>query len=420
MEFKKHNFNKTKKPIVKKKNVKKEKDESVKLTKEQKFNEFKARGLTILQGKKKKFLSLRNIIVIVVLVLVISFALIALSAPTGIVEYISTKTALMKSGEAFPVTYDFSPAKAINYNSDSVLVATETELKCYNNSGNLIYSRIHGFEKPVIKTSKIRNLIYGLNESFYRIETPRKEVINKKTANNQPVIAGDIADCGVYVLATESDDDIVLVTVYDKNGSEIYKYHSSNNYVTGVTLSENGKKVCIATVTTSKAVFESKVLVFDLKRSEPIYEKKFKDEIIFAVEYSNSSDICVITDKNYRNIDDDEITEEYSYKHKFLNKFEISEDNILLYITADSNSSNGSVVLLSPDGDEEAVFQTEGTFSDISVYDDRIFALGEKVFEYNTEGKKVKTTKIKSGAVAIQAMKKGCAVLYSTGVDLVQ
>ena len=415
MEFKKINSKKRKK-----KNTKPVKNDSVKLTKEQKINEFKARGLTILQGKKKKYLNLRNIIVAVLLILVIIFCIMALSAPTGIVEYIGSKTALMKSGESFPITYDFSAGRAIEYNFDSVLVATETELKCFNNSGNLIYSRIHGFEKPVIKTSEIRTLIYGLNESFYRIETPREEVIYKKTENNQPVIAGDISDSGVYALATESDEDIALVTVFNKDGSEIYKYHSSNNYITGVSVSENGKKVCVATITTSKAVFESKILVFDLKESEPIYEKKFKDEIIYAVEYSNSSDICVITDKNYRNIDDDEITEEYSYQHKFLNKFEISEDNILLYITADSNSSNGNVVLLSPDGDEEATFKTEGTFSDISVYNDRVFALGEKIIEYNTEGKKVSTTKIKSGAVAIQATKKGCAVLYSSGVNLVK
>ncbi len=420
MEFKKSSSKKRKKLNINKKSLKLKKTDDVKLSKEQKKNEFKLRGLSVLQGKKKKYLNVRNVVVGVTGVLIIIFVILAMSAPTGIFEYIGAKTALMKSGESFPVTYDFSAGKAIEYGGDSVLVATETELKCYNNSGNLIYSRIHGFEKPVIKTSKIRTLIYGLNESFYRIETPREEVIYKKTENNQPVIAGDISDSGVYALVTESDDDIALVTVYNKDGSEIYKYHSSNNYITGVTVSENGKKVCIATITTSKAVFQSKILIFNLKSNEPIYEKKFKDEIIYSVEYSNSSDICVITDKTYRNIDDDEITEKYSYKHKFLNKFEISDDNILLYITADSNSLNGTVVVLSPDGEEESKFQIEGTFSDISIYNGRIFALSEKVFEYNLDGKKEKTTQIKSGAVAIQAMKKGCTVLYSSGVDLIK
>ena len=76
--------------------------------------------------------------------------------------------------------------------------------------------------------------------------------------------------------------------------------------------------------------------------------------------------------------------------------------------------------MLSPDGEEESKFQIEGTFSDISIYNGRIFALSEKVFEYNLDGKKEKTTQIKSGAVAIQAMKKGCTVLYSSGVDLIK
>lgn len=423
MEFKKVPPSRRKKPDKKRplnRKVNKTGEVRVNLTKTQKANDFKSKGLTLIKGKKKKYLNLKFVFTAVIGLLLIVFLVVLLSAPTGIVEFVETKVALSKSGNTFPIQYDFSTPKGIDYKNGTFLVATETELKCFNKSGNEIYSRIHGFEKPIIKSSAIRTLVYGLNESFYRIETPYEEVIYKKTESNHPIIAGDISDSGVYALVTESNEDIALVTVYNKDGSEIYKYHSSNNYATGVTVSADGKRVCIATLTTYEAEFVSKIIVLSLDSEKPLLEKELKGEVVYSVEYTDSSDICIITDKNYINIDDDEITSTYSYNNEFLNKFEISSDYVLLYITADSNSSEGTVAVFSETGDKEAEFVVDGVLSDISICKNKIFALNEKITEYNLDGEAVKSTEIRSGAVRIKAIPKGCAVLYSSGVDLVE
>lgn len=423
MEFKKVPSSQRKKPNKKRpydKRINRNGDLNIKLTKSQKANEFKSKGLTLIKGKKNNFLKLRYILSAIAGILVIVFLIFVLSAPTGIVEYIETKVALSKSGNTFPVKYDFSTPKGINYSNGSLYIATETELKCFNKSGNEIYSRIHGFEKPIIKTSAIRTLIYGLNESFYRIGTPYEEIIYKKTDDNQPIISGDISDSGVYALVTESNEDIALVTVYNKNGSAIYKYHSSNNYITGVTVSSDGKRICIATLTTYEAEFVSKIIVLSLKSEEPIFEKQLDGEVVYSIEYTDSSNICVITDKNYINVDDDEISSTYSYNNEFLNKFEISDKYSLLYITADSNSSNGTIAVFSKSGDLKAEFAVDGVFSDVSICKKRIYALSEKITEYNFDGEIVNSAEIVSGAVRIKAIPKGCAVLYSSGIELVE
>ena len=400
-----------------------EKTYKPKTTLNQRVNAFKQRGLTLLKGKNgdgKKINRFKLLSCVVAVVIISAVILIFASAPTGIVEYISTKVALSKSGESFPVSYDFSTGGDITYSNGSVLVTTQNELKCYNRTGNLIYTRNHGLAKPVIKTSKIRTLVYAVNDSQYRIETAEKEVFSKKTENNSAIISADISDCGVYAIVTESDENIALVTVYDKDGNEIFKYHSANNYVTGVTVSENGKKICVVLLSTNQAEFISKLIVFNLNDTNPIYETELKSEVVYTAEYSNSNDICVITDKRYFNLKNDEINETLSYNPEFLNKFEISEEYILLFNTADSNSQAGTVYVLSKTGDIKAQFSIEGSISDISASDGHVYTLGEKLNEYNFDGEIISSSENNNGAVKIAACPSGVTVLYSSGVDFIK
>lgn len=385
-------------------------------------NDFKASGLTLLKGKKdekKLKINLKWIISVVVAIVIILSIVIVCNSPTGVVEFISSKIALSKSGGSFPVEDDFSSGRKIYYSNGSLLVITETDLKCYNKTGNAIYTRPHGFSEPVIKTSKIRTLIYGLNDSHYRVETPEEEIISKKTENNMAIVSGDIADNGDYILATEASEDIALVTAFSKDGAETFKYHSVNNYITNVSISEDGNRICIVSLSTKKAEFISKIMVFNIDETKPFYTKELNGEVVYCVEFADKKNLSVLTDKQYMNIDD-EVTNSFKYNPEFLNKFEISDKYIVLYNTADSNSSKGNIYVLSKAGDRKAKFTVDGNISDVSVYKNSIFTLGEKVNEYDFDGKKTKSSKINNGAINISAMPGGLAVLYSSGIDYIK
>lgn len=398
-------------------------DLSFKKSLNQRINEFKASGLTLLRGEKDKNIikiNLKLVVSVVAILVVFVIILICANAPVGLIEYIDSKSALSKRGESFPVTYDFNTGGDVTYSNGSVLVTTGTELKCYNRAGNLIYSRIHGFAEPIVKTSKVRTLIYGVNDSGYKIENAKKEVFSKKTKNSAAIICADVSDCGVYAIATEGIEDVALVTVYDKNGDEIYKYHSANNYISGVSVSEDGDKLCVVSLTTKQAEFLSKISVYDLDDTEIVSELELKNEVVYSVEYSNSRDVCVITDKQYFNLRNGKISKNFLYNPEFLNKFEISDDYILLYNTADANSQKGNVYVLSKTGRVKAEFEIEGNIADVSACDGKVYTLDEKVNEYNFSGKLVKSTDIDNGATKVSASENGVMVLYSSGVDFIK
>ena len=389
----------------------------------QRIDEFKASGLTLLKGQKdeKGFkINSKFVVCIISALLVIIFVLLCVNTPTGFVEYIETSSALSKKGDSFPVSYDFNTGGDVTYSNGSALITTGTELKCYNRAGNLIYSRIHGFAEPIVKTSKVRTLIYGVNDSGYKIQNAKKEVFSKKTKNSAAIICADISDCGVYAIVTEGTEDVALVTVYDKNGDEIYKYHSANNYISGATISEDGDKLCIVSLSTKQAEFVSKISIYDLDSTDIVSEIELKNEVVYAAEYSNSQDVCVVTNKQYFNLRNDKMSKNLLYNPEFLNKFEISDDYILIYNTADANSQQGNVYVLSKTGSVKAEFEIEGNVADVSACKGKVYALSEKVNEYNFKGKLVKSTDINNGATKVSACENGVMVLYSSGIDFIK
>ena len=67
-----------------------------------------------------------------------------------------------------------------------------------------------GFTNPVVKTSKIRTLTYGINATRYIIHTPQEEVINKSTSGR----AFSNSSCGVNAIIVLNGSIEQLITLF--------------------------------------------------------------------------------------------------------------------------------------------------------------------------------------------------------------
>ena len=414
------NIKDTKKPRAKRK-TSKQTSAHTKLSLE-KFQEFRVKGLTLLKGKAgdKKTMMVRYASIAVAVLIIIGIVTAFALSPTGIVENIKYKYTLSKTGSGFPIESEIGTAKSLDYSNGCLLVTNESEIRCFNNNGAQIYSRIHGFTNPVVKTSKIRTLTYGINATRYIIHTPQEEVINKSTSDGYGIITADISNSGVYAIATTGSQEVSLVTVYDKDAKEIYKFHSSNNHVLNVSVSENGKRMCVVTVTTRQAHIVSKISIFDFDSVEPIFEQELNDEVVYVAEYMSSNALSIVTNKSYICIKGKKIHNKIDYEANSLNKYEINHDSIVLYNKPDDNSLSGTVRVLNANGKNKAEFEIQGNISDISCYKNKVYTLDENVCCYNFSGEKLEKIEINNGASDIQAFPRGVAVLYSSGIDLVK
>lgn len=399
---------------MKRKTVKKRGKKKAKPLITQTNSEAKKLGLEVIQGGKSKKSTIIKGFFYFILLFVLLFAVILNSvAPTGIVEWINVKRAVSQSGDGFPISFSDSSASKLHYDNNQLYILTESVLLGYNNKGNRIYSRLHGFANPVIKSSAIRTLIFDRAGNQYRIENADDTVIMKSLDNK--IINGYICDNGYYAIATESDSDVAVVTVYNKNHKPVYKYYSANNYVSSVALSANGKFLSVITINTKNTKFVSKVEIYDINKTDAIFAKELDDEFIYTADFVTQKSVALVTDKRWLCVSASGKINELKFGTETLVKYEIAPNKkTLICLSSDTNANSSSVKIVNADGSIYGSFNVDTDISGISMYNSRVYIMSSKLFTYTNNGKLLKSDEIDTGAVDVKAMKNQAVILYST------
>ena len=115
-----------------------------------------------LERKRKLRISFSAVAIVSVIALILHLIL-----PVGIFENIQNLTAIIGSG-SYPA--EISGTEVLNTVSrgNYYYVLTDTRLNAYSGGGKEIFSYSHGFENPVLKTSKTRAMVFsqGGNDAY--------------------------------------------------------------------------------------------------------------------------------------------------------------------------------------------------------------------------------------------------------------
>jgi len=185
--------------------------------------------LKVVKGRKLEQMRKMRISAAFFAVVIAIIVIFELSLPIGIGDSLENFFACMGSGE-FPLEIagtDLVDAKTSN---SYVYSLSNTTLGAYNSSGKEIFSYSHGFEKPIIKKSSTRVIVFeqgGKNAAIFNLSEQKSKI---KTENE--IITANISRCGVYAIATHSESYASTVSVYDTNDKLIYEWYSSENIVT--------------------------------------------------------------------------------------------------------------------------------------------------------------------------------------------
>lgn len=367
-------------------------------------------------GKSPKKMMKKRIIVGICAVLVIVAALFSFTRPTGIGEWIKVKTSSAAAGDGFPVSFSDSAASGIYREGNSLLTLGSTEIRCYNSNGGLIFSRLHGFTTPILRLSKMRFLTFDRGGNQYRIDTCAENVSTAKC--DERIIDADIADNGNYVIATLSNSEKSLVTVYDKSGNEKYKFHSADDYVSSVAISKNGKTVAINKISAKNGVISSEISLYSINSTEAKLKKSYENETVYLMSFCDNKTVRVISNKaiKFMNVGGD--VKEKSYDGKTLVKYEfLKNGNTLLALAGASNSAQNTIVILSKSADVVTSFEINNTVNAISADNNTVYVLSNMLYSYSYTGEQTNTWDIQAGAVGLKTEFGAPFVLYSTSIE---
>jgi dipeptidyl aminopeptidase/acylaminoacyl peptidase len=230
---------------------------------------------------------------------------------------------------------------------------------------------------------------------FYPSE--KKAILkNKKDEKNITtsyyILNGTVNKNGYYAFVTEEKGFKSQVIVYDNKGNELYKWHSADDYITDVSISDDNTKMVVTAFTNDENKIKSSVMVFSFTDNKPVAKIEEKDNLIISAAFSGKNKINIVGDKKcgVYNLDLVNLWED-TYDTKQLFTYDISSDNIIIaYADTSSATDKVSVKIYSQGGKKKGEYIHDGEITGIDVSDGGILAYSKRQMYVLSESGRVK------------------------------
>lgn len=285
-----------------------------------------------------------------------------------------------------------------------VFYVSDTSFESLSSSGNEIGYSQHSFAKPVLCAAGDNVLIYNLGGNGY--VTGTKEELNETKDTEKYIITADINSKGYYAVVTEADGYFSRLFVYNKDKENIYTYSFSEYYITSIALNDSGTGCVVCGVTGDNGSLLGAVYVLDFTSEEPVATYPLDENIIYGVEYLNSSIVCMVGNSSSYMLDIGRAKlSQIEYKQMELTAFDIDPDtdSLVLSLSRSGDGRKCSIEYINRDGEVIGVNDTDCEITSISLYKNRIAALDNTTcYLFDTSGSELSQADAGIGAKAIR------------------
>ncbi len=344
----------------------------------------KSGGIKVVKGKKLERQRRFRIVATASAVLVAAVIVLSILLPVGLIENITNLTALGGMG-SYP--YEIYGTQILNTVSrgNYYYVLTDTNLVASTNGGNIIYTRAHGFSKPVISVSETRALIFDQGGTDVNVYNLSKQVCD--VTLDGAVITASVSRSGAFAVAYESDSYAASVAVFDKRGQKLYEWNSAKELVNCVELSPSGKRLAVSTIGVSGGKYTARVMVFTYDSADPVFTKEFSDDTVLALDSLSSRGFSVVTAREYSFVSwkKNEATDIQSELEPAM--YRSSKGGALIVYNRSGDRGDNKIVLLSKRGKKVSEISFSGIISDIALAHGHIYCISDTgVYMLDKEG----------------------------------
>lgn len=248
-------------------------------------------------NKLSKVLTVFLVIVILLGLLFIGakqFANVSMSNMTDWVKGIFLKAS---PGGGYPYTVTGDLIQSENVGPYLALVEKD-KLVFLNSHAKDIFSYEHNFVDPVLKSKNGRSVFYCEGTTDF-VVTSSSEILYgyDKTANvlDGGIITADIGHKGNIAFVSWSDEYACKISVFNQKLKEVFYYGFSSGRVADLSLSDDGKYLCAAVIDAENATLFTRLMVFDLSKSDPVADIKLSSQTAVEIEFLSGKNIELIT-----------------------------------------------------------------------------------------------------------------------------
>lgn len=240
--------------------------------------------------KNKEPFSLKNIInkkrVIAVLVVLVLVAVMIFSNPEV--------HRFMFGGESVKISLQSDmDCSAVAYGKEMLLVSKDG-VRAVDKNGKDTWTVVHNVTTPMVQVKNDYYMVADVNGTSVNVYKRDKIISQIKT--EREILTAKMNKNGYVAAATVQLGYKGAVTVYDRGGSEKFKWYSGSGYIGDIDISPDGKSIAAAQLMTDGEQLYSRIMIINIGSEDDAKNIAELEGIAMTVRYKDNGEILVITD----------------------------------------------------------------------------------------------------------------------------
>ncbi len=368
---------------------------------EKKIIDLKKKRNAITVKKILKIMRIPIVVLVVAAALFLSIRLVGDVAVSNITDSIRQIKTVFTRSNGYPYPLDTLNFRNVVSLGGGPLVVYDDSTLVMNSSADEVYTMPLGYSDSKAVTRNGRALIFSpsSNEVILQSKTEKLGSITEKT----PVTVAALSDNGSFATSHSANENQSILSVYNSRFKKIFQWNCSQEFITDISLSDNGRRVAVAATGVENAEIYTRIIVFDVNKADPVADIKYSGTMFLRVVYTESDKIIAVGDNK---------TVVHNRKGEVIDELVYSEDSLISVCTDDRGNtavcykefggSKTGIARFSSGGKKTCSIVVDGMPDCIAAHSGRIaVASGNNITVYSSNGKESKTIETESPVARI-------------------
>jgi len=324
------------------------------------------------KGKKLRFPALVLILAVVAVFILVGIYLI-ISHILGVSLFSALFSSQQPDITAEEYNFDIGRARTFAAVDNSIAAAGTLGVAVHDNDGIEIFRDSFRMNQPAIASSGTYCIAFDIGGSAVRVFNGTQILSSIETGGT--VVSASINQNGWFSVVTQDGGGYRgVVTVYNNNGSDIFRAHIGSGFVLSAAISPDNKNLAILSFTETG----SRITFYDNidSEDEPAYRFDYSGGLILEITHLQNGDILAFSADLLFVVDSDgnrEILQ--SYHDNRLGGYSYNNDFIVLHLYDYGIGYQGRLITLLADGTVLGELEIEREILSISAVDNSLVIL---------------------------------------------
>lgn len=342
---------------------------------------------------KKVFRLLKIPVVILVFIMAIflSARLLGNVATSNATDAIRAIPSLFSRSGSFPYDADsLNFRKADLIGNDLVIITTDSAKVISSAVKEREICQLDSADSKVI-TENGRALIFSNSSGKVSLHSKTEKLGSIDVGATVNTVA--LADNGYFAVTYPSDKAQSVIEVRNSRFKKVFQWNCSKEFISAIGLSDNGRSVALAAISSQNAEIYSRLLVFSTKSTSPSVDLRFDGTTLLKVVFTSTDKIIAIGDNKTVIIDKKgNVISEENYSESSLVASDSDDNGNTVLCYREFGGSKFRLIRYSAYGKATCNTTVDYSPDAISIRGSR-FAVssGSEIRTYSTKGEELKT-----------------------------